>query len=253
MDETRDSMGRGQEPVRVEPLSPKRQEDRTILINFVLDKSGSMTSVREATISGFNEFLGDQLREGGQARMTLTLFDTQFHTIAREAPLSQVAPLDATTYRPDGCTALYDAIGHTMRMTDDYVAAHHPDQVLFVVMTDGLENSSREFDRRRIFEMISDRQRRAEYEFIYLGANQDAYLESERIGVAPGHALVWDATPEGAACAMLRVSRNVSGFRRDGRKTVEADAFFGDLEVLGSCDYEDYRRRRAQERSSTGE
>lgn len=61
---------------------PKAQEERSILINFVLDKSGSMDIIRAATISGFNEFLGDQQREGGEARMTLTLFDTEFTTVA---------------------------------------------------------------------------------------------------------------------------------------------------------------------------
>lgn len=79
---------------------PKKQEDRSILINVVLDKSGSMEVIRQATISGFNEFLGDQQREGGSARMTLTLFDTQFVTVATAIPVAEVAPWTSRPTRP---------------------------------------------------------------------------------------------------------------------------------------------------------
>ncbi|MDZ4178760.1 MAG: vWA domain-containing protein [Coriobacteriia bacterium] len=226
---------------------PKRkdQEERSILINFVLDKSGSMDVIRAATISGFNEFLGDQQREGGDARMTLTLFDTEFHTVASAVPVREIAPLDLSTYVPGGCTALYDAIGHTMRITNDYVSAHRPDQVLFVIMTDGEENSSREFDQRRIFEMIKERQESAGYEFIYLGANQDAYAASEQIGIARDRAMHWDATPAAAAATMKRVSHNVRGYRRDGSAQMACDTFFSpEFEAAGAVDYEEHKRRK---------
>ena len=238
----------GGKPAR-KPSTPKKpthrdQEARTILINFVLDKSGSMDVIRDATISGFNEFLGDQQREGGEARMTLTLFDTQFHTVASAVPVREISPLDYDTYAPDGMTALYDAIGHTMRITDDYAAKHGPDQVLFVIMTDGQENSSVEFDQRRVFEMIRDRQQNAEYEFIYLGANQDAYAASQRLGVAAGHALLWEASPAEASATMKRVSHNVRGYRRDGRKLMANDEFFSaELEAVGAVEYEEHKRR----------
>jgi len=105
-------------------------QNRSILINFVLDKSGSMEGVRDATISGFNEFKNDQAREEGNAFFTLTLFDTRFMTVAEAVPVREVPDLDYSTYAPDGMTALYDAIGYTMRITDDFVAANKPDQVL---------------------------------------------------------------------------------------------------------------------------
>lgn len=224
---------------------PRPQEERSILINFVLDKSGSMGSIREATISGFNEFLGDQQREGGSARMTLTLFDTRFSTVVSAAPVQHVAPLSHETYRPGGMTALYDAIAHTMSITDDYVASHHPDQVLFVIMTDGQENSSREFDQRAVFRMIRDRRQEQGYEFIYLGANQDSYAASQRMGIAPDHAMDWEATPEQASATMLRMSRNVRGYRRDGsRQMVEASFFSPELERIGAMEYSEYKQRQ---------
>ena len=230
------------------------QEHRTILINFVLDKSGSMDVIRDATISGFNEFLVDQQREGGEARMTLTLFDTRFFTVAEAVPVREIAPLDFETYAPGGCTALYDAIGYTMRITDDYVAEHDPDQVLFVIMTDGMENASREFDQHRIFQMIQDRQARAEYEFIYLGANQDAYAASERIGVAQDRALAWNASPLEARETMRRVSHNVRSYRRDGDKQMVSDAFFSaEFEAAGAIEYDEHKRRKAQEERGSGD
>lgn len=219
----------------------KDQSERTILINFVLDSSGSMEAIRQATISGFNEFLGDQQREGGSARMTLTLFDTDCHVVAREVPVAGVRPLTFDSYRPRGCTALYDAIGHTMGLTDDYVLAQRPDQVLFVIMTDGEENSSREYDRKRIFELISKRQEQAGYEFIYLGANQDAYAASESMGIAAGHALNWDATPDAATATMQRLSHNVRAHRRSGAARQAAGAFFSPaFEQTGATEREEH-------------
>jgi len=233
------------------PVQPKRQEERSILINFVLDKSGSMESIREATISGFNEFLGDQQREGGDARMTLTLFDTRFETVVTAAPVKHVAPLDRATYVPGGMTALYDAIAHTMSSTNAYVAAHRPDQVLFVIMTDGQENSSREFDQHTIFDMINERRENAGYEFIYLGANQDAYAASQSIGIAPDRAMNWEATPEQASATMLRMSHNVRAYRRDGSAQLAEGRFFSDeLEAIGAVDYEEHKRRQVGDKQA---
>jgi len=224
---------------------PKKQEDRTILINVVLDKSGSMEVIRQATISGFNEFLGDQQREGGSARMTLTLFDTHFVTVATAVPVAEVAPLDLATYAPDGMTALYDAIGYTLKTTDDYVAQNKPDQVLFVIMTDGEENSSREFSREKIFRLIEDRQKNAQYEFIYLGANQDAYAVGRSIGVRGDRTLSYDATPDMAAATMTRVSHNVRAHRRSGLAVAQDAAWFSpEFEKAGASEWAQHKAKR---------
>ncbi len=213
--------------------SEKPEEARTILINFVLDKSGSMSDIREATISGFNEFKNDQAAEEGAAFFTLTLFDTDFTTACQAVPVREVPDLDGGTYVPGGMTALYDAIGHTMGITDRFVAANHPDQVVFVIMTDGYENASREFDRDRIFRLIQDRQRDAGYEFIYLGANQDSYQAGEAMGVRSGRMMDYAASPEGSHEAFLRASHNVKAHRRMGTK--QRDEFFSeDVEALGA-------------------
>ncbi len=208
---------------------------RSILINFVLDKSGSMECVREATISGFNEFKNDQASEDGEAFFTLTLFDTTFHTVCEGVPVREVLDLDAQKYAPGGMTALYDAIGHTMRLTDDFVAANEPDQVLFVIMTDGAENASREFSSDRIFQMIQDRQNLAQYEFIYLGANQDSFAVGQGIGLREGRTLDYAASPEGSRDVLLRASHNVRAHRRHGEK-MRQQFFSEEMDKLGAID-----------------
>jgi len=211
------------------------EDSGSILINFVLDKSGSMDVIRDATISGFNEFKNDQAREDGEAFFTLTLFDTRFDTVANAVPVSDVYDLTRETYHPDGTTALYDAIAHTMRITDEFVAKNHPKQVLFVIMTDGQENASREYRRDQIFDMICDRQEKAGYDFIYLGANQDSFAVGDSIGLRAGRTLDYAHNPAAAAETMKRASRNVKAHRRMG--VAQSDAFFSPaMEALGDVD-----------------
>jgi hypothetical protein len=222
-------------------------EGRSILINFVLDKSGSMESIRDATISGFNEFKNTQAAEEGEAFFTLTLFDTGFNTECKAVPIREVLDLDHESYAPGGMTALYDAIGYTMRITDDFVVANKPDQVLFVIMTDGEENSSREFDRERIFQMIQDRQKLSEYEFIYLGANQDSYYASQQMGMRANRSVDYAASSEGSREAMTRASHNVSAHRRHGTKMRE-DWFSPEVETLGAISPEAWREMSPEQR-----
>ena len=144
-------------------------------------------------------------------------------------------------------TALYDAIGYTMRITDDFVAANKPDQVLFVIMTDGEENSSREFTSDRIHQMIQDRQKLASYEFIYLGANQDSYVTSQQMGMRQGRSVDYAATPEGSMAAMKRASANVHAYRRHGVSQRE-DFFSPELEALGDIDPMVWKQMSAEEK-----
>ena len=104
-------------------MAKKKQPARSILISFVLDKSGSMESMREAAIQGFNEFKASQAEEDGNALLTLTMFDTRFDHLCRAVPLREVPDLDRPPTAPTGCTALYDALAHTIREADDIVAA----------------------------------------------------------------------------------------------------------------------------------
>lgn len=229
--------------------SVKDAGERSILINFVLDKSGSMEVIRAATISGFNEFKNDQVREDGNAFFTLTLFDTEFATVCRAVPVREVPDLDQANYAPNGCTSLYDAIGHTMRITDDFVAANKPDQVLFVIMTDGEENSSREYTRDAIFRLIQDRQKLNDYEFIYLGANQDSFAAGRDMGMREGRMMDWVADPETTRDTMQQASRNVRAYRRAG--VAQRETFFdAATENLGAIEPEVWSRMSEVEKRS---
>ena len=228
------------------------EESGSILINFVLDKSGSMDSIREATISGFNEFKNDQAREDGTAFFTLTLFDTEFKTVVSAVPLNDVYDLTRERYVPSGMTALYDTIAHTMKLTDEFVAKNHPKQVLFVIMTDGLENASREIDRDQLSAMISDRQGNAGYEFIYLGANQDSFAVGRSIGLRPGRTIDYAASPEVTRSTMRHVSHNVRAHRRMAE--AQSAAFFSpEMDALGKVDADAWAAMSVEDREALRE
>jgi hypothetical protein len=194
--------------------------ERTTLINFVLDKSGSMGSIAEATISGFNEFKQSQRDTAGRALFTLTLFDTEIQRRCTALPIERVADLDRTSYQPGGCTALYDAVGSTIFDVDRYLEGHGDgiSQVVFVIMTDGLENASREFTHRQVFDMIAERQASHGYEFVYLGANQDSYAVSGDMGVRARRSRNFIASSAGVSEAYACLSAEMSDYRREGTR-----------------------------------
>ncbi len=195
--------------------APRPREGGSILINFVLDKSGSMEMVRSATIDGFNEFLRTQRDNPGEAWLTLTMFDTRFFEVCQGVPLREVPEMEPGNYVPSGYTALYDAVARSIAIADNYLEQldTRPDQVLFVIMTDGMENASREFTQRQVAEMIRDREEHHGYEFVYLGANQDAYAEADKVGVTTDKARNWVHSDRGARKVHERLNERVSAYR----------------------------------------
>lgn len=194
---------------------PKTKTGPVTLINFVLDKSGSMDVIREATISGFNEFLGDQVKQPGKTLFSLTTFDTRFDVRFVAVPVAQVPKLDMASYEPDGMTALYDAIAYSVHGVDDWIAGQRrkPDKVLFVIMTDGEENSSREYTQAKVFALIKQHQDERDYEFIYLGANQDAYAVGETLSIKRTHSRRYSADAADTRHSMRVVSAGVASYR----------------------------------------
>ena len=167
------------------------------LITIVLDKSGSMDVVRTATIDGFNRFKHDQLEIGGDARVSLTLFDSEVNEVCSAVPLREITDLGESTYQPGGTTALYDAIGAAIARTDALIAtkAVTPARVLFAVITDGEENSSRHHNREAVFDVVRTHEQ-AGWSFVFLGANIDSFAASREVGVAgAGRTRDWVATP----------------------------------------------------------
>jgi Mg-chelatase subunit ChlD len=203
-------------------------------IYFLLDRSGSMESIRSDVIGGFNAFLAEQQQTAGECVMTLAQFDTQspLEVLTDALPIARVRPLSAATFVPRAGTPLYDAMGHcianaTIRAELRDANDEPAEDILFVTFTDGQENSSREYDRQQIFSLVKTREDRG-WTFVYLGANQDAYDEGGKVGYAAGSSQPYLADAEGTAMAFRSVSQAATGFRGKGthRRRAENTEFF---------------------------
>ena len=154
-------------------------------ITMVIDRSGSMQSIRTDAEGGINSFIDQQKREPGEALLTLVQFDTDYEFVHSGTPIRQVP---AFALVPRGATALLDAAGRAINETGARLAAmseaDRPALVVFVIVTDGQENSSREFKREKIREMIQHQQSVYKWQFTFLAANQDAFAEGASMGIA---------------------------------------------------------------------
>jgi hypothetical protein len=189
----------------------------TTHIAVLLDRSGSMDSIKAETISGFNFFLNEQKKGGANASLTLVQFDTQATEIVHEnRPIDSVPELNAETYQPRGGTPLLDALGETIistgRTLEVIPEENRPDKVVFVIITDGQENSSRKFTNSQIKEMTEHQTNVYKWQFMYLGANQDAFAEAGNMGIAMANAA--NFTPANMPAAFAVASESVAAYRR---------------------------------------
>ena len=201
-------------------------------ISIVLDRSGSMASMAKEAIGGFNAFLESQQKLPGDARLTLVLFDHEYIVAYDGRPIKDVPPLDEHTYVPRGTTALLDAIGRTVNTIgerlDKTPEANRPGKVLIVILTDGLENASQEFKRNQIYSMIKHQRDKYAWEFIFLGANQDAIQAGSLIGIPASNAATFNETPQGVfeaftavACATAAYRANASDYAEHLKKAAK--------------------------------
>ncbi len=190
--------------------------DRTE-IAVILDRSGSMQSIRTDAIGGFNSFLESQKAVPGEAKFTLVLFDHEYQAVTLRTPLQEAKPLTADTYVPRGQTALYDAIGRTVNELGAQLAntpeGERPGKVVVAILTDGQENASREFTKERIAEMVKHQEQNYAWEFIYLGANQDAFAVSRGLGMRVENTANFAATGVGTRSAYDAVDRLTTSYR----------------------------------------
>ena len=163
---------------------------------FILDRSGSMDALAEDTIGGYNSLLKKQKGLPGKAMVTTVLFDDSYEVLCNGEDLSKVEPLTSSVYYARGCTALLDAVGRTLVDVDakykgmaDFM---RPSNTMVVIITDGMENSSREYTYDAVKRMISAR-RQVGWEFIFLGANIDAEYVAESIGIDRNRAATYSA------------------------------------------------------------
>ena len=189
-------------------------------ISVVLDRSGSMEDVRDDTIGGFNTFLKDQKATPGMAALTLVQFDSEYEIVHAGKPIAEIPRLTKHTFVPRGSTALLDAIGRTINATGARLAAmpesERPGKVVFVILTDGQENASREFNLGMIHAMISHQSNVYKWQFLFLGANQDAIEAGGLMGVTAANAMTYAANAMGTPAAFRATSKRVARFRNRG-------------------------------------
>lgn len=201
-------------------------------ICLLIDRSGSMRSIQHAAEDGINEFIRSQASQPGKRTIRLVHFDDFYQVVFPSRPAQ-----DCPSYSlvPRGMTALYDAMGTSITEFGAELSAlpedERPGAVIFAVMTDGMENSSREFTVSQIKQMVSHQEQSYNWQFMYLGANQDAVLTAQQIGIDPNFAITYTASSAGTKSVLDSMSRGVAmaatmdwaGFDDDARKSAKQD------------------------------
>lgn len=186
-------------------------------IAIVLDRSGSMQTIEAATIGGFNEFINVQRQAPGEATVTLVRFDDRYEIDYNFMDLREVPPL--RTLQTRGMTALYDAIGRTINEVGQQLARmpehERPGRVVFVIITDGQENKSTRFNRQQIAEMTRRQTEQYNWQFVYLGANQDAIETATSLGMNGNLAATFKGTSRSMQAAFSATAQNISSYREE--------------------------------------
>jgi hypothetical protein len=192
----------------------------------ILDRTGSMESIRDDTIGGFNAFLNEQKQQPGKATLTLVQFDSQdpYEAIHQVKTIKEVPELTKETYVPRATTPLLDAIGRGIndlgKCLADMKEDDKPSKVVFVVITDGQENASREFRRDQILKMINEKEKQYGWQFVFLSADLDAINDALDHGFQAKAAMAFDQTGVGAQNAWASVSQNIANYWSSKAKDV---------------------------------
>ena len=187
---------------------------------FILDKSGSMGGLEADTIGGFNAMLAKQQAVEGECHITTVLFDNNYELLHDRIDIKAVSAITEKDYQVGGSTALLDAIGRTIHKignaqkhtADEYRA----EKVMFVIITDGEENSSREYSAEKVKAQIERQKEKYGWEFIFLGANIDAVQTAGRFGITADRAIDYIADSEGTDLNFKVMASTVASFRESG-------------------------------------
>lgn len=186
-------------------------------ICLLVDRSGSMSAIKEDAEGGINTFVQAQTEVDGKCTIRLVQFDTEYDVVYESTPVANVKPY---ILEPRGMTALLDAWGKAITEFGEELAAlsedERPDMVIFAVVTDGHENSSREWTRQQVFDLVTKQTNEWNWQFLFLAANQDAVAEGAKYGVAKGNAMTYQATGEGTQQAYAAMTASVVGSRSAG-------------------------------------
>ncbi len=198
-------------------VSGAAAKNKTTEVVFILDRSGSMGGLEKDTIGGFNSMLEKQKKEEGQLFVTTVLFDDKYEILHSSLPIDKVEPLTEKEYYVRGSTALLDAIGKTIIDVEKRVKENKIEKVLFVITTDGEENSSEEFTAKKIKRMIETQKKEFNWEFLFLGANIDAIKTAENFGIDKNRAVNYRSDSIGTEVNYRAINKAITN-TRSGRK-----------------------------------
>ena len=182
---------------------------------FILDRSGSMEGLEADTIGGFNSMLAKQKKTEGEVLVSTVLFDHETEVLHDRVPLSEVKNMTREKYWTRGSTALLDAVGSSIQHIKNvhkYAREEdRPDKTLFVITTDGMENSSHHFDYNEVKKLV-EAQKESGWEFIFLGANIDAIGTASHLGIDADRAVNYHSDSIGTKAIFSGISSFVSSF-----------------------------------------
>jgi len=217
------------------PKNKSKEAAKSTHIYILLDRSGSMSSIASDVVGGLNKYISDQQKNGPDAKVTFVQFDSQDpqHVIVAGAPISEITDLTSETYIPRGSTPLLDATGLLIGRVRVEAAARAAtglakEDILFISITDGEENQSREYTLEQIKKLFKGGEK-AGWTFVFMSAALDAYGDAQRIGVKHGNIQAFDGTAHGTALAFQSLAAKTSEFRNKKRDLLAAedDDFFG--------------------------
>lgn len=192
-------------------FNKKDYKNTEILV--ITDRSGSMSSIADDVIGGYNRFLEDQKTVEGSAKITFVQFDDQYEMVYEGKPIGQAPSLNRDTFVPRGMTALYDALGKTLSTQKQRIEKESwADLVIVCVITDGHENASREYTSETVKPLIQDAEGRG-WKFIYLGANQDSFAVTKDLGMMNVVASNYVADSKGVGMAYASFSDTTRAMR----------------------------------------
>ena len=200
-------------------MTEKKTNGQTELV-FILDRSGSMSGLESDTIGGFNGMLTQHRSEGGDVLVSTVLFDHENEVIHDRVRIADVPALTSKEYYTRGCTALLDAMGDGIRHIKNVHKYARPEdrpaRTMFIITTDGMENSSTRYTADQVRAMVKKQEKEAGWEFVFLGANIDAVQVAGGLGIRAENAVEFACDAAGVRENFASLSRMTCAFSHTG-------------------------------------